>query len=151
MQNHLPGGPSLRRFAPRRAEETSAPLLMANTGNTRAGMSKVSGQRLRSHLKVVDRAEADDRLASGEAAIRKSSGPDASRRSSFAGRLRAAMKAIGDFAAHGAVAFESIVLAAMSFAIAEMLAGCAAYCQAMHPTFVEPAEPADGDDVADGG
>ena len=151
MQNHLPGGPSLRRFASRGAEETSAPLLMANTGNTGAGMSKVSGQRLRSHLKVVDRAEADDRLASGETAIPKSSGPDASRRSIFAARLRAAVKAIGDSAVHGAAAFESIVLAAMSFAVAEMLAGCAAYCQAMYPTFVEPAEPADGDDGADGG
>jgi len=151
MQDHLPGGPSLRRFATRRAEETIAPLFMTNPGNARAGTSKASGQRLRSHLKVVDRAEADDRLASGEAAIRKSSGPEASRRSIFAGRFRAAVRAIGGFAVHGAAAFESIVLAVMSFAIAEMLAGCAAYCQAMYPTFVEPDEPADGDDVADRG
>ena len=34
-------------------------------------------------------------------------------------------------------AFESVLLAAMSWTVAQVLAGCAEYCQAMYPTFVE--------------
>jgi hypothetical protein len=142
-KNQLPGGLSLRMFANDGDDETMSPILPgANFGTTRAGQSKASGRRLRSHLEVVDRAETDDRLAARDAALQKTSGSDASWRSMLACRFLAVIKAIGGFAAHSAAALSSALLAAMSWTIAQMLAGCAEYCQAMYPTFVELDEPA---------
>jgi hypothetical protein len=151
FKSPLPGGRSLRMFATCSAEETTYPiLLVANTGTPRAGQSTASGQRPRSHLEVVYRSELDDRIASRDAGIRKSSERDASWRGVLAGRFRAVMQAIAGFAVDGAAAFESILLAAMSWAIAQILTGCAEYCQAMYPTFVEPDESTDSHAATDG-
>jgi hypothetical protein len=147
FKNQLPGGPASRRFATPGAEETIAPILpVANTGITRAGQSTASGQPLPSHLEIVHRTEADDRIASCGNEIRISSERDASWSPILAERFRAVMKPIGGFAAHGEAAFESVLLAAMSWTIAQVLAGCAEYCQAMYPTFVEPDGPVDSHD-----
>jgi hypothetical protein len=138
FKNQLPGGPSLRGFAPHGAEQTITPTLpVANVGVTRAGQSTAMGQRLRSHLEIVHRAEADDRIASCDDDIRTVSERDASWSPILAERFRVVMKAIGGFAARGEAAFESVLLAAMSWTVAQVLAGCAEYCQAMYPTFVE--------------
>jgi hypothetical protein len=142
FKNQLPGGPSLRMFVTSEDGEAISPALpVAYTGTTRAGQSRASRWRLRSHLEVVDRAETDDRLGSRDAASQTSSGRDASRCSILARRSLAGIKAIGGFAARGKASFASVLLAAMSWTIAQILEGCAEYCQAMYPTFVEPDEP----------
>jgi hypothetical protein len=110
---------------------------VANAGVARAGQSTAMGQRLRSHLEIVHRAEADDRIASCDDDIRTVSERDASWSPILAERFHVVMKAIGGFAARGEAAFESVLLAAMSWTVAQVLAGCAEYCQAMYPTFVE--------------
>jgi hypothetical protein len=142
-KNQLPGGTFLRMFANDGDDETISPILPgANFGTTRAAQPKASGRRLRSHLEVVDRAEAGDRVAARDAALQITSGSGASWRSMFACRFLAVIKAIGGFAARSAAALSSALLAAMSWTIAQILAGCAEYCQAMYPTFVELDEPA---------
>jgi hypothetical protein len=151
FKRQSPGGPSLRRFATRGAEETIAPtLLVANSGTTRAGASIAPGQRPRSHLEVVHQPVVEDRLVSRDRGIPISPERSASSRSLLAGRFRVVMKAIGGFAARGEAAFESVLFAAMSWTIAQALAGCAEYCQAMYPTFVEPDRPFDSHDATDG-
>jgi hypothetical protein len=151
FKRQLPGGPSLRRCATRRAEQTIAPTwLVANTGTKSAGLSTALGQRLGSHLEGVHRPVADDRFARRDRGIRISPKRDALSRSILAGRFRAVMKTMGGLAAHGEAAFESLLLAAMSWTIAQALAGCAEYCQAMYPTFVEPDEAVDRHDATDG-
>ena len=150
-KNQLPGGPALRVFANNGDDETISPLLPgANFGTTRAGQSKASGRRLRSHLEVVDRAEAGGRVAARDAAFQITTGSDASWRSMLACRFLAAIKATGGFAAGSAAALSDALLAAMSWTIAQILAGCAEYCQAMYPTFVELDEPADSHDATGG-
>jgi hypothetical protein len=150
-KNQLPGGPSLRMFANDGGDETMSPILPGvNFGTTRAAPSKASGRRLRSHLEVVDRVEADNRLAAHDTAMQKTSGSDASWRSMLASRFLAVIKAIGGFAERSAAALSSALLAAMSWTIAQILAGCAEYCQAMYPTFVELDEPANSDDATRG-
>jgi hypothetical protein len=147
-KNQLPGGPALRMFANDGDDETISPLRPgANLGTTRAGQSKASGRRLRSHLEVVDRAGAGDRVAARDAAFQIKSGSDASWRSMLASRLLAAIKSIVGFAASSAAALSDALLAVMSWTIAQILAGCAEYCQAMYPTFVELDEPADSHDA----
>jgi hypothetical protein len=64
-------------------------------------------------------------------------------RSMLTRRYRVGMKAIAGFAARCEAAFESFLLAAMSWTIAQVLAGCAEYCQTMAPAF-------DGHDAVDG-
>ena len=136
--NQLPGGPALRMFANNGDDETISPLLPgANFGTTRAGQWKASGRRLRSHLEVVDRAEAGDRVAARDAAFEITSGSDAPWRSMLAWRFLAAIEPIGSLAARGAAALSGALLAAMSWIIAQIITGCAEYCQAMYPTFVE--------------
>jgi uncharacterized protein YjiS (DUF1127 family) len=44
---------------------------------------------------------------------------------------------IGGFAACGEIAFSAFLFAVMSWTIAQVLAGCAAYAQAMYPTTIE--------------
>jgi hypothetical protein len=150
-KNQLPGGPSLRMLANDGDDETMSPILPgANFGTTRAGPSRASGRGLRSHLEVVERAEAGDRLAARDAALQKTSGSDASWRSMLACRFLAVIRAIGGFAALSAAALSSALLAAMSWTIAQILAGCAEYCQAMYPTFVELDEPAVNHDATSG-
>jgi hypothetical protein len=151
FKRQLPGGPSLRRFATGRAEQTIAPTrLVANTSATRAGLSTALGQRLGSHLEVVHRPAADDRLGRRDLRIRTSPKRDVLSRSILAGRFRAVMKTVGGFAARVEAAFEGFLLAAMSWTVAQALAGCAEYCQAMYPTFVEPDKAFDRHDAADG-
>jgi hypothetical protein len=139
FKNQLPGGPSLHGFALHGAAQTITPTLpVANAGVTRAGQPTAMGQRLRSHLEIVHRAEADDRIAScDDDGIGTVSERDACWSAILAERFRVVMKAIGGFAARGEAAFESVLLAAMSWTVAQVLAGCAEYCQAMYPTFAE--------------
>lgn len=130
--NQLPGGPSLRLFAgDKDKEKRSPPPPGANSGATRAGPSKASRLRLRPHLEVVGRAKADDGRATGDSAFR-------------------IIKAIGGLARRGTTAFARVLLAAISWTVVQILTGCAEYCQAMYPTFVEPDEPVKGHDATDG-
>jgi hypothetical protein len=146
FKNLLLGGPFLGRFATRGAEETIAPTLaVANTGITRAGQSAALGPR----LEIAHRSEADDRLRSRHGGIRVSSGRNPSWRPILAERFRAVMRAIVGFAAHGEAAFESVLLAAMSWTVTQVLAGCAEYCHAAYPISVEPNGPVDSDDATD--
>jgi hypothetical protein len=46
-------------------------------------------------------------------------------------------KAVGGVAACGDIAFPRLLVAVMSWTIAQALAGCLAYVEAMHPYFVE--------------
>jgi hypothetical protein len=149
FKNQLPVGSSSRMFATSKDAETTSPVLpVALPGTTRAGQSKASRRRLRSHLEIVDRPEADERLASRGAAIPILSGRAPSWGSILARKLLAGIKAVGGFAARGQAAFASVLLAAMSWTIAQILEGCAEYCQAMYPTF--PDEGVDRHDAASG-
>jgi hypothetical protein len=117
---------------------------------TRRGPSRVLRPQLRSHLKVVHRTELDDQLKARRNRIRISSEPDASWYSILAGSLRTAMMEIGGFAARGEAAFERILLAVLSWTIAQVLAGCAQYAEAMYPSLAEPIEAYDGHAAAAG-
>jgi hypothetical protein len=110
----------------------------------RRGPSRVLRPRLRSHLKVVHRTELDDRLKARRNRIQISPEPDASWHSILAGRLRTVMMVIGGLAARGEATFERILLAALSWTVAQVLAGCAQYAEAMYPCFTEPVEADDG-------
>jgi hypothetical protein len=92
---------------------------------------------------------AADRLAGNASRLRISA---ESSRSIVAVTSDAASKAIGRLAARGEAAFERFLLAMMSRTIAQVLAGCARYCEAtyLYPSFVEPVEAVDGHEAADG-
>jgi hypothetical protein len=111
---------------------------------TRRRPSRVLRPRLRSHLKVVHRTELDDQLKTRRNRIQISSKPDASWYSILAGRFRTVMMEIGGLAARGEATFERILLAGLSWTIAQVLAGCAQYAEAMYPCFTEPVEADDG-------
>jgi hypothetical protein len=54
---------------------------------------------------------------------------------------RLMLKVVGTFAVCSDVAFHSVILSVMSWTIAQVLEGCAAYAQGMYPYALEPDEP----------
>jgi hypothetical protein len=51
------------------------------------------------------------------------------------------VKAVGTFAVCSDIAFHSVILSVMSWTVAQVLEGCAAYAQGMYPYALEPDEP----------
>jgi hypothetical protein len=149
FENQSPGGPSLRLLITSEDGEATCPAPpVANTGTARAGQSRASRWRLRSHLEVVDRPEADDRLGNRDPAIQISSGRNPSRGPILGRNSLAGIEAVRGFTARGIAAVAGVLLAAISWTIAQILEGCAEYCQAMYPIFVEPDEPVGRHDAA---
>ena len=137
-----------RLFASSAGVDAAAPVrFTSTTGTTRAEASKASSRLLRSHLEVVGRTEAGDRPARPDGAVQAWSEPERPRRSD---RMLAVIRTVGGFAARSQAALADSLLAAMSWTIAQILAGCAEYCQAMYPTFVEPEQSVDSADVTSG-
>ncbi|MBO4223787.1 hypothetical protein [Bradyrhizobium neotropicale] len=68
----------------------------------------------------------------------------ASERPSVNGALwwpsRLMLKAVGTFAVCSDVAFHSVILSLMSWTVAQVLEGCAAYAQGMYPYALDPDE-----------
>jgi hypothetical protein len=56
---------------------------------------------------------------------------------------RLMLKVVGTFAVCSDVAFHSVILSVMSWTVAQVLEGCAAYAQGMYPYALEPDEPRD--------
>ncbi|MGY3616799.1 hypothetical protein [Bradyrhizobium sp. USDA 10063] len=54
---------------------------------------------------------------------------------------RLMLKVVGTFAVCSDVAFHSVILSVMSWTVAQVLEGCAAYAQGMYPYVLEPDEP----------
>jgi hypothetical protein len=54
---------------------------------------------------------------------------------------RLMLKVVGTFAVCSDVAFHSVILSVMSWTVAQVLEGCAAYAQGMYPYALEPDEP----------
>ncbi|WP_027579029.1 hypothetical protein [Bradyrhizobium sp. Ai1a-2] len=54
---------------------------------------------------------------------------------------RLVMKVVGTFAVCSDVAFHSVILSVMSWTVAQVLEGCAAYAHGMYPYVLEPDEP----------
>jgi hypothetical protein len=51
------------------------------------------------------------------------------------------LRIVGTFAICSDVAFHSVILSVMSWTVAQVLEGCAAYAQGMYPYALEPDEP----------
>ncbi|WP_454625916.1 hypothetical protein [Bradyrhizobium cenepequi] len=51
------------------------------------------------------------------------------------------LKVVGTFAVCSDIAFHSVILSVMSWTVAQVLEGCAAYAQGMYPYALEPDEP----------
>ena len=54
---------------------------------------------------------------------------------------RLMLKVVGTFAVCGDIAFHSVILSVMSWTVAQVMEGCAAYAQGMYPYALEPDEP----------
>src|SRR5438876_10187082 len=134
-KNQLPSGPSLRMFAARKDEAVPSPERAV-----RCSPSDGSSRKPRPRFEVVARTAAGARSAAC----------DRAKRSSRPKRLRElflTIKTIADFAARARIELAAALLAAASWVVAQILAGCAEYCQAMYPAF-EPDQPADWHDPA---
>ena len=81
-------------------------------------------------------------------ALPPSSEDDAPRRSTVAAASQLIVKTVAGFAARAEVAFPNFLLKVVSWTFAQVLAGCAAYGEAMHPGLLGVGEPVDqGDPV----
>jgi hypothetical protein len=54
---------------------------------------------------------------------------------------RLMLKVVGTLASCSDIAFHSVILSVMSWTVAQVLEGCAAYAQGMYPYALEPDEP----------
>ena len=85
----------------------------------------------------TDLGRAEDGRGGEGSSIRRRPTPDRSWRVIPATLFGVSTRLIGSFAACGEIAFSGFLLAFMSWTIAQVLAGCAAYAQAMYPTVIE--------------
>ena len=83
-------------------------------------------------------------------ALPASSEDDAPRRSTVAATSQLMVKTAAGFAACAEIAFPNLLLAVASWTFAQVLAGCAAYGEAMYPGFVGVREPVDQRDPVRG-
>ena len=83
-------------------------------------------------------------------ALPVSSEDDAPRRSTVAAAAQPIAKTVAGFAACAEVAFPNFLLAVVSWTFAQVLAGCAAYGEAMYPGLVGVGEPIDHRDPVRG-
>jgi uncharacterized protein YjiS (DUF1127 family) len=117
----------------------------AEGGATFAGRFTDPGLRVRSCHQIY-RPRADDRLSGDDGALSTSSKEDAPWRGIPTAVFGRMAKAIGGFAACGEAAFPRFLFAVMSWMMAQALAGCLAYAEAMCP--VDLSEPVDCRDPA---
>lgn len=85
----------------------------------------------------IDLRRGESHRTSGGAPIRTRPEQDAPGRVIPAAIFRGGAWVIGALAATGEIVFSRFLLAFMSWTMAEVLAGCAAYAQAMYPCYVE--------------
>lgn len=85
----------------------------------------------------IDLHRGESHRTSGGAPIRTRTEQDAPGRVIPAAIFRGSVWVIGALAATGEIVFSGFLLAFMSWTMAEVLAGCAAYAQAMYPCYVE--------------
>jgi uncharacterized protein YjiS (DUF1127 family) len=85
----------------------------------------------------IDLRRSESRRTSGGTPIRTRPEQDAPGRVIPAAIFRGGAWVIGALAATGEIVFSRFLLAFMSWTMAEVLAGCAAYAQAMYPCYVE--------------
>jgi uncharacterized protein YjiS (DUF1127 family) len=85
----------------------------------------------------IDLRRGESHRTSGGAPIRARPEQDAPRRVIPAAIFRGGAWVIGALAATGEIVFSRFLLAFMSWTMGEVLAGCAAYAQAMYPCYVE--------------
>jgi uncharacterized protein YjiS (DUF1127 family) len=147
FEKQLPGNLSPLSFSAYRDARTisrSPRLSSSNTGPACAG----STGALRPHVQSfqqIDLRRGEGYRASERTAIRTRPERDASWRAIPTAMFGIGARVIEGFAATGEIVFSGFLLAFMSWTMAEVLAGCAAYAQAMYPCFVEDEPVGQGD------
>ena len=81
----------------------------------------------------IDRSAVSDRPSNCDRPLLTSSQKDTSQPAILEALPRLMVKAVARFAEHAGTAFPNLLLAIISWTVAEFLAGCAAYAEAMYP------------------
>src|ERR1700693_1837248 len=137
FQNRLAGEPSSLTHAKCTDEKALSRQYSAAEARTAlAGQSGAAWLRGRSY-RQLPRPLTQDRLNGGDQTLRTSSQEHTAWRVIAGAAAGFVTKAVLGFAACGEVAFPRLLLAVMSWTIAQVLAGCAAYAVAMHPCFLD--------------
>jgi hypothetical protein len=141
FENRLAGDPSSLTRTKHGDEKAILPQYPAAAARSAlAGPSGALWPHARSY-RQVRRPLAQHRLNGGDRAPRRL-------RAIAAAAAGFVTKAIVGFAACGEAAFPRLLFMVMSWTIAEVLAGCAAYAVAMHPCLLDSGESLDGRDPA---
>lgn len=120
-------------FLPSRFSSSSA-------GATFAGRSAAARPRVHSY-QSIDLRRTDGRRTGEDGSIRTWPEQDRSWRFIRATMFGVSARVIGVFAGYGEIAFSGVLFAFMSWTIAQVLAGCAAYAQAMYPCVIDEERP----------
>jgi hypothetical protein len=150
FQNRLAGEPSSLTHAKCTDEKAISRRYSAAEARTApGGQSGAAWLRGRSY-RQLPRPLAQDRLNGDNQTLRTSSEQHTAWRAIAGAVTGFVTKAVLGFAACGEVAFPRLLLVVMSWTIAQVLAGCAAYAVAMDPCFLDSGKSADGGDPAGG-
>jgi len=150
FQNRLAGEPSSLAHAKYTDEKAiSRRYSAAEACTAPGGQSGAAWPRGRSY-RQLPRPPAQDRLNGGEQTLRTSSEQHTAWRAIAGAAAGFVTKAVLGFAACGEVAFPRLLLVVMSWTIAQVLAGCAAYATATDPCFLDSGKSADGGNPAGG-
>jgi uncharacterized protein YjiS (DUF1127 family) len=143
FEKQLPGDLLSLSFTAYRDARTISPspeLSLSNSGPTFAGWTGAS----RPHVQIDLRRGEGHRTSEGTP-IRTRPEQDGSWRAIPAAMFGIGARVIEGFAAAGEIVFSGFLLAFMSWTMAEVLAGCAAYAQAMYPCAIEDESVGQGD------
>jgi uncharacterized protein YjiS (DUF1127 family) len=139
FERQLPDALSPLLFTGQRDARTISPspsLSLSTTGPAFAGRSRALRPDVHSFQQIDLRRGEGYRTSEGTP-IRTRPEQDASWRAIPTAMFGIGVRVIEGFAATGEIVFSGFLLAFMSWTMAEVLAGCAAYAQAMYPCYVE--------------
>jgi uncharacterized protein YjiS (DUF1127 family) len=141
FENRLPGDRSSRRLI-NQSDQTAIFLRYsaAEAGTRLGGPSAASARRVWSYREIY-RPPTEDRPNGDGRALRTSSDDARSCRAISAAASGMMARVVGGLAAWGETAFSRLLFAVMSWMMAQALAGCIAYAQAMHS--VDLSDPVD--------
>ena len=142
FENRLPGDRSSRRLINQR-DQTAIFLRYsaAEAGTRLGGPSAASAPRVWSYREIY-RPRTQDRPNGDGRALRTSSDDAGSRRAIFATASGMVARVVEGLAGWGETAFPRLLFAVMSWMMAQALAGCIAYAEAMYS--VDLSDPVDG-------
>jgi hypothetical protein len=138
FQNRLPDDRASRSVSHRDQENVSSGYSRAEAGAGGAARSAASGSCVLPYRQIILRPVAPALLEGGDRAPARPLRNDTIFwRTVFATVAVLMSKAVGGAAACGDLVFPRLLVAVMSWTIAQALAGCLAYVEAMYPCFVE--------------